>query len=348
VGTVFLDRQLCIQRFTPAATRVINFIQSDIGRPVGHIVSNLVGYDSLVQDAQGVLDTLVFRKVEAQTQNGQWYLLRILPYRTLENVIEGVVITFVNITEQKQMQEALQESERNLNNAQRAARVGIWTWDLADDTFKWSDEMYRIFGVDQASYRPTPTGLADLAHPDDAHVMSAESLKRAASAKNYETEYRVIDQRTQEVKTIHLWGETIFDAGGTATRITGTLQDITRRVQAQEQAEYQALLLQSVADAVISTDLDFNVLGWNKAAEATYGWTRDQALGQQVNKFTRTEWPDEQEQEATRQLFEQGFWKGEIVQQRQDGARINVHTALSLIKDKDGNPIEVVAVNRKA
>ena len=99
IGTIFVDHQLRILRFTPAVTQVINLILTDVGRPVGHIVSNLVGYDRLVADVQAVLDTLVPKEVEVQTKAGAWYLMRIRPYRTLENVIEGAVITFVDITE---------------------------------------------------------------------------------------------------------------------------------------------------------------------------------------------------------------------------------------------------------
>ena len=111
VGTVFVDHQLRIRRFTPAVTQVINLILSDVGRPVGHIVSNLVGYDSLVEDVQAVLDTLMPSEVETQTKSGDWFLLRIRPYRTLENVIEGAVISFFDITEMKRTQAALREIE---------------------------------------------------------------------------------------------------------------------------------------------------------------------------------------------------------------------------------------------
>ncbi|MEO8656937.1 MAG: chemotaxis protein CheB [Bryobacteraceae bacterium] len=110
IGTIFVDHQLRILRFTPVVTQVINLILSDVGRPVGHIVSNLLGYDHLVEDIKEVLDTLVPKEVEAQTKSGAWYTLRIRPYRTLENVIEGAVITFVDITEQKIAREALHVS----------------------------------------------------------------------------------------------------------------------------------------------------------------------------------------------------------------------------------------------
>jgi two-component system CheB/CheR fusion protein len=96
IGTIFVDHQLRILRFTPTATRMINLISSDVGRPVGHIASNLVGYDRLVADMQEVLDTLVPKEAHVQTQAGGHFTMRILPYRTMENVIEGAVITFVD------------------------------------------------------------------------------------------------------------------------------------------------------------------------------------------------------------------------------------------------------------
>ena len=107
IGTVFVDHQLRILRFTPAVTKIINLIQSDIGRPVSHIVDNLVGYGSLVADVKTVLDTLIPKDVEVQTRDGKWYALHIQTYRTLENVIEGAVITFTDITKTKEMEQAL-------------------------------------------------------------------------------------------------------------------------------------------------------------------------------------------------------------------------------------------------
>ena len=112
IATVFVDHSLRILRFTPATTQIINLILSDLGRPVGHIVSNLVGYDRLVQDLRAVLDSLIPHEVEVQTTEGGWYTLRIQPYRTLENVIEGAVITFVDITEVKKTREALRDGQR--------------------------------------------------------------------------------------------------------------------------------------------------------------------------------------------------------------------------------------------
>jgi len=99
VATLFVDHHLRIVRFTPGTTELINLIQSDIGRPVGHIVSNLIGDDHLVEDIQAVLRDLAPRVAKVQTRAGTWFQMRIRPYRTQENVIEGAVVTFIDITD---------------------------------------------------------------------------------------------------------------------------------------------------------------------------------------------------------------------------------------------------------
>lgn len=97
VGTIFLDEHLSIRRFTREATRVYRLVASDVGRPLGDMKSDLEGSD-LLAEAQTVLETLVPCEREMRTIDGNWYLARIQPYRTLDNVIEGVVLTFSDIS----------------------------------------------------------------------------------------------------------------------------------------------------------------------------------------------------------------------------------------------------------
>ena len=99
-GTLFLDHQLAIRRYTPEAVKVYRLIATDVGRPLGDITSNIEGED-LLSELQGVLDTLIPREREVRTSDGAWYLARMQPYRTLDNVIAGVVLTFTNVTEFK-------------------------------------------------------------------------------------------------------------------------------------------------------------------------------------------------------------------------------------------------------
>ncbi len=152
IGSVFVDCHLRILRFTPAASVIINLIPGDIGRPIGHLVPNLVGYNRLVADAQEVLDTLTTREVDVLTQEGRFYRLRILPYRTLDNVIEGVVLTFVDVTELKQT-EALRNAVNGLLRLAvvvRDAHDVITVQDLEGRTLAWNPGAVRMYGWSEA------------------------------------------------------------------------------------------------------------------------------------------------------------------------------------------------------
>jgi two-component system CheB/CheR fusion protein len=152
IGTIFVDHQLRILRFTPAVTQIINLILSDVGRPVGHIVSNLIGYDRLSEDVKTVLDTLVSKEVEVQTTAGAWFAMRIQPYRTLDNVIEGAVITFADITRLKEAQAMLQEYERlrRLAVVLRDSNDAITMQDLEGRVLAWNPGAERLYGWSEA------------------------------------------------------------------------------------------------------------------------------------------------------------------------------------------------------
>ena len=152
IATVFVDHRLRILRFTPTATRIINLIAGDVGRPVGHIVYNLQGYDRLVADVQSVIDTLVPKEIEVQTLDGKWYTLRILPYRTLENVIEGAVITFIDITEMKQTLASLSQAEPALRLAVvlRNTLDAIVVQTLDGRIVAWNQGAVRLYGWTEA------------------------------------------------------------------------------------------------------------------------------------------------------------------------------------------------------
>jgi len=100
IASIFLTRELRIKRYTRQAQCIFKLIDTDTGRPLADLVCNL-RYDNLLVDAQQVLDTLVIKETEAQTLANDWYLVRILPYRTTENIIDGLAINFININKLK-------------------------------------------------------------------------------------------------------------------------------------------------------------------------------------------------------------------------------------------------------
>ncbi|SMF95874.1 two-component system, chemotaxis family, CheB/CheR fusion protein [Methylomagnum ishizawai] len=109
IATLFLDGRLRIRRFATPATRLFKLIPGDVGRPLSDIVSEL-DYPEFHTDIQEVLRTLVFSEKAIPTRDGRWHTVRIMPYRTLDNVIDGVVITFVDITASKVLEAELRQS----------------------------------------------------------------------------------------------------------------------------------------------------------------------------------------------------------------------------------------------
>jgi len=129
IATIFLDLKQNILRFTPTATKIVNLIESDIGRPIAHIVSNLRGYNQLPNDVKSVLDTLVTKMIKVQSVEGRWYDMVIQPYRTIENVIEGAVVTFIDITEENIALKKLSVSELSYRTLFETTKEGILVLD---------------------------------------------------------------------------------------------------------------------------------------------------------------------------------------------------------------------------
>lgn len=175
VGTVFVDLLQRIQRFTPPISKVINLIPSDLGRPVKHLSLNLIGYHSLSEDVQEVLDTLVTKEVEVQTTKKEWYLMRILPYRTAENAIEGAVITFINITMQRQMQSASQLALfiQDSNDA-------IIVQNLKGEILAWNPKAEKLYGYSKEE--ALGMNISTMV-PEDKCQESLDLMKRVATQK---------------------------------------------------------------------------------------------------------------------------------------------------------------------
>ena len=139
VATVFLDDKLLIKRFTIQAKKVFSLIDSDVGRPISDLTANL-RYTGLVEDAFEVLRTLVFREREIETNEGLWRLLRILPYRTHDNLIDGLVLTFVDI-------DRLKRAERSAQHAREYAEGIV---EAVDRALLVLDDQLRVVSANRA------------------------------------------------------------------------------------------------------------------------------------------------------------------------------------------------------
>ena len=225
IGTIFVDYQLRILRFTPQVTQVINLIPTDVGRPVGHIVSNLLGYDRLVEDIKEVLATLTPKDIEVQTRKGVWYLLRIRPYRTLENVIKGAVITFTDITEVRRAKEILKESEamRRLAVIAHDSNDTITVQDLEGHIMAWNPRAESMFGWSEAEALTMNINNLIPADLKEGELVILKKLSNAEVLEPYHTQRLAKDGRIVEV---WLTATSLVNAAGEAYGISTIEREI--------------------------------------------------------------------------------------------------------------------------
>jgi len=152
IATIFLDRSLRIQRYTPAAVRLFSLIPSDLGRPLSDL-SHRLEDDSIVADAQRVLETLVPIEREQRSREGRWYLVRLLPYRTPEDRIAGVALTFVDITARKDAEAALQASEARFRRLSESGVIGIAFFTLSGGISEANEAFLRMLGASREDLR---------------------------------------------------------------------------------------------------------------------------------------------------------------------------------------------------
>ncbi|MCC3152074.1 CheR family methyltransferase [Hymenobacter sp. BT770] len=159
IATIFLDNDMIIKRFTPRINRIISLMPSDVGRPITHFASTL-RHENLAQDVKQVLDRLVSSESNIQTTTGEWYAMRILPYRTLDNYISGAVITFTDITSLKNLEAQLQESSRLAETVVETVREPLLVLDYQLRVLAMSQSFGEMFGLNIAGAKGRP--LAEL------------------------------------------------------------------------------------------------------------------------------------------------------------------------------------------
>ncbi|HVU51736.1 MAG TPA: chemotaxis protein CheB [Polyangia bacterium] len=222
IATLFLDENLNVRRFTTPTTRIIKLIPGDAGRPITDITSDLE-YSELAHDAREVLRTLVFKERQVSTRDGRWFTMRILPYRTVENLIDGVVITFNDSSAARALEVALKEQASQLQQMADSLPSLVWG-SRSDGACDYLNRQWAAYtGVPEAEQ--LGFGWLNQVHPEDRE--SAREGWRAAvkGGEVFDGELRL-----RRADGAHRWFKVrsvpIRNAEGTVVRWYGTNTDV--------------------------------------------------------------------------------------------------------------------------
>lgn len=241
IATIFLDNEFRVKSFTPPVAEIFHLIDSEVGRPIVHIAPR-IAYDDLQEDVSKVLRTLhtVEREVE-DAASARRYLVRVLPYRSIENFIAGVVLTFMDVTATARAERALGESEERFRNIAQTVPAFLF---IATPALEWeyvNPPFYQYTGL--AEGEAMGSNWFSVLHPDDAHSIRRRMTQSSQTGAAFESEFRL-----RSAKGTYQWflgrAEAITSSDGMISRWFGGCINIHARKTAEDRQQLLLVELQ--------------------------------------------------------------------------------------------------------
>ena len=264
---------------------------------------------------------------------------RIVWLRNIVNIIGNsqaseLVCVSVDITERKQAEEALRESEERLRLAAQAGKMYAYEWDVASDTVLRSAECVDLLGEGEP-IRTTRRELMEQVHPDDREQVDRSCSHLAPQNPDCQVSYRVL-RPDGSVVWLEKSARAFFDNDGRMLRMIGVVADINARKHAEEARFMHAAIVESSDDAIISTNLEGIITSWNAGAQRIFGYSEAEAVGQPIAILIPHELLDKDNENQQRLRSGGRIEHYETVRVSKAGKRVDVSLTISPIRDSAG------------
>jgi two-component system CheB/CheR fusion protein len=297
IATLFLNRELHIERYTPGTVELFNIMPTDRGRPITHL-TNKLNYDTLVEDAQSVLDNLVPIEREVQDAEGRWLLAQLRPYSTPDHRIAGVVLTLVDISELKQAEEALRAEKEYSEKIVHTVREGMLvlkpdlTVEFANDSFF---QMFEVSAAETIGSQIYDLGNGQWDIPD-LRILLEEILPQEKIFNDYRVEHRfeTVGRRIMLLNARRL---------DHVERILLAIEDITDREQYEQELRESEKRLRKVLSigtvGVLFFDENGTIVDANNTFLEQVGYSRAELEAGELSwrRLTPPEWIEDSEEQ---------------------------------------------------
>lgn len=240
----------------------------------------------------------------------------------------------LDISARKREAEERAANEERLRLAFRSANAGSFDWDICNDIARWSPEMEALYGLEPGSYGSTLDSWGPLLHPDDREA-GFQSVAEALKNGEVRGQWRII-RPDGEVRWINAAGKVYYDETGQPLRMLGVNMDITAQKTAEQTLRERALIIDQIRDAIVMVDADQRITLWNRGAERIFGYTAEQAKGQDVSLVYPRELSTTFREVAWQQLKEQGLFEAEGKLRRRSGELFDAQMSVVPLRDEHG------------
>ena len=231
--------------------------------------------------------------------------------------------------------ERLIKSEASLANSQRIACVGNWDWDIVKNELYWSDEIYRIFGIDRHEFGATYEAFLNSVHQDDRDFVKKSVDEALYERKPYAIDHRIILPDGAE-RTVHEHAEVIFDDNGKSVRMSGTVQDITDHARLEFELKKLSSVVEQSANVIFITDTNGNIGYINPMFEQVTGWSKEEVIGKTPCILASGETTMEEYKILWDTILSGKTWRGIFKNKKKNGAPYWSNSVISPIMDKNG------------
>jgi PAS domain S-box-containing protein len=267
-------------------------------------------------------------------------------YEKLEEHVEERTKDLKNeIKERKKTEEELLESEALLKISQQIASMGGWSLDMEKDELKWSDEVYRIFGLRPQEFDATYEAFLEAIHPDDRELVDKAYADAVKNKTPYEITHRAL-RPDGEVRIVHEKSIEIADETGKVVRSFGMVHDITEQKRVEGDLSKFYLGLERSGEVVFITDVEGSITYVNPAFEKVYGYSKKEVIGKTPRILKSDLHSKEFYEKFWDKLVSKETVKQEIINKTKDGRLITVEAHANPILDKDKNIIGFLAIQR--
>ena len=231
IGTLFLDENLEIRKFTPEMKRVVRILDGDVGRPISHLTHSFVNLD-LSDLVRQVHHHQQPTEVEGNTDSGQTYLVRVLPYEVGPQDVSGVVVTVVDLTERRRTEARLDRAEEALGHSEEHVEIAFinaglawWEWNISTGALTASEHRAGMLGYRSDQVGRTREDWLALIHPDDLPAaLEATRALLSGHTREYQVRYRVRSALGEQVQVLDAGRVVEWTEEGRPLRLLGTVQ----------------------------------------------------------------------------------------------------------------------------